>query len=369
MYLKDLSLVNFKNYNEAEMIFSDKVNCFVGNNGVGKTNLLDAIHYLSLCKSHFNPIDSQNIKHDTEFSLIQGTFIRGESEDSVYCGIQRNKRKVFKRNKKEYQKLSDHIGLFPLVLISPSDSSIIMEGGEERRRFMNSVIAQYDKNYLENLIQYNRALAQRNRLLKELSNTPGYDRDMLGIWDDQLIKYGGNIFESRKEFVEKIQPVFSENYSFIASDREEAELIYESQLHRVNMRDILTNSLRKDLLFQFTTSGVHKDDLLMNLGKYSLKKTGSQGQQKTYQVALKLAKFGFIKKICGIKPILLLDDIFDKFDLLRVEQIIKLVVNDNFGQIFITDTNHDHLKKILKRIHSDHKVFSIMPDQKIEERL
>jgi len=367
MYLKNLSLINFKNYHEAELVCNDKVNCFVGDNGVGKTNLLDAIHYLSLCKSYFNSIDSQNIHFDAEFSVIQGSFIRGESEDFVYCGIQRNKRKVFKRNKKEYERLSDHIGLFPLVMISPADSSLITEGGEERRRFLNNVIAQYDKNYLENLIMYNRALTQRNRLLKDLSDTPGYDRDTLGIWDEQLIKYGEKIFESRREFINKIQPLFSDYYGYISGDREKALLNYESQLFSFNMREILEKTLHKDLLFQFTTSGIHKDDLLMNLGKYSLKKTGSQGQQKTYQVALKLAKFSFIREVTGVTPILLLDDIFDKFDLLRVEQIIKLVANDNFGQIFITDTNREHLQKILRRLNSDHKVFNILPDQKISE--
>lgn len=367
MYLKNLSLLNFKNYHEAELIFSDKVNCFVGNNGVGKTNLLDGIHYLSMCKSYFNPIDSQNINFEADFSVIQGKFIKNDSEEDVYCGIQRNKRKIFKRNKKEYQKLSDHIGLFPLVMISPADSNIITEGGEERRKFINSVISQYDKNYLENLIQYNKALMQRNKLLKQLSESQSYDHDMLAIWDEQLIKYGASIHETRKDFISKIQPVFSEYYSFISSEREDAELIYESQLSSSDMQNLLSGSLRKDLILGFTTSGIHKDDLLLNLGKYPLKKTGSQGQQKTYQVALKLAKFGFIKKISGINPILLLDDIFDKFDHLRVEQIIKLVVNGSFGQIFITDTNHEHLTKILKRIKSEYNVFTIHPDQKIEK--
>lgn len=367
MYLKNLSITNFKNYHAAELIFSEKVNCFVGNNGVGKTNLLDAIHYLSLCKSYFNPIDSQNINYDADFSVIQGNFFKNDSEDEIFCGIQRNKRKIFKRNKKEYQKLSDHIGLFPLVMISPADSSLITEGGEERRKFLNSVISQYDKNYLENLLLYNRALIQRNKLLKDLSDTPGYDRDMLAIWNEQLIKYGESIYEIRKDFISKIQPVFHEYYQYISSDRENAELIYESQLSGSGMEDILSGSLKRDLLLGFTTAGIHKDDLLLNLSGHSLKKSGSQGQQKTYQVALKLAKFGFIKKVSGINPILLLDDIFDKFDLLRLEQIIKLVANGNFGQIFITDTNHEHLTKILKRIRSEHTVFTIHPDQKIEK--
>lgn len=369
MYLKNLSVINFKNYDAAEFVFSEKVNCFVGDNGVGKTNLLDAVHYLSLCKSYFNPVDSQNIKHEADFSVIQGKFIRGDSEEDIYCGIQRNKRKIFKRNKKEYKKLSEHIGLLPLVMISPADSSLITESGEERRKFINSVISQYDKNYLENLILYNRALLQRNKLLKDLSDTPGYDPDMLAIWNEQLIKYGESIYETRKDFISKIQPFLKEYYRYISSDRENAELIYESQLSDSNMQEVLSKSLKKDLLLGFTTSGIHKDDMILNLDNHSLKKTGSQGQQKTFQVALKLAKFIFIKKVSGKNPILLLDDIFDKFDKLRSEQIIKLVANDTFGQIFITDTNLEHLTKILNRIKSEHKVFTIHTDQKIEETL
>lgn len=368
MHLQKLSVINFKNYSDAELLLCSKVNCFAGNNGVGKTNLLDAIHYLSLCKSFFNNIDSQNIKHDQDFAIVQGTFFRGDTEDDVYCGIQRNKRKIFRRNKKEYNKLADHIGLFPLVMISPADSSLIMEGGEERRRFINSVIAQYDKNYIEHLLQYNKALAQRNKLLKEISDNPGYDKDMLGVWDEQLIYYGEKIFHSRSEFIRNIQPVFKDYYKFISAGRESVSLVYESQLMSNNMKTLLDSSIRKDLLLQYTTNGIHKDDLQMNLGDYMIKKTGSQGQQKTFQVALKLAKFGFIKKVSGVCPILLLDDIFDKFDTLRVEQIIKLVINEEFGQIFITDTNEEHLSTILQRLNSEHKVFRITPEQKIELR-
>lgn len=366
MHLKKLSIVNFKNYSDAELLLCDKINCFVGNNGVGKTNLLDAIYYLSLCKSFFNNIDSQNIKHDLDFALIQGLFIKSENEEEIYCGIQRNKRKIFKRNKKEYNKLADHIGLFPLVMISPSDNSLIMEGGEERRRFINSVIAQYDKNYIENLMQYNRALAQRNKLLKELSDKQGYDQDALGVWDDHLIFYGEKIFIARGEFIKNLQPVFKEYYNFISSGQEDVSLVYESQLMHNDMKSLLAGSIRKDLYLQYTTTGIHKDDLQMNLNNYLIKKTGSQGQQKTYQVALKLAKFEFIRKKSGISPILLLDDIFDKFDSLRVEQIIRLVINEEFGQIFITDTNEEHLSRILQRLNSEHKVFIINSDQKIE---
>jgi DNA replication and repair protein RecF len=367
MYLKKLSIVNFKNYEQAEFNFSDRINCFVGNNGVGKTNLMDAIHYLALAKSYFNAVDSQNIRHENDFAVIQGDFMRDEHPEAIYCGIQRNKRKQFRRNKKDYQKLSEHIGLIPLVMISPADSSLILEGGEERRKFINSVIAQFDRNYLENLIQYNHALIQRNKLLKDINNSENYDKVYLSVWDEQLITYGQKIFESRKDFIEKLLPVFAKFYSTISGEKETVELIYESQLFDRDMRTLLADSLRKDLVLQYTTTGIHKDELEMKLGGYSLKKTGSQGQQKTFVVALKLAKFDFIKNICNMNPILLLDDIFDKFDHNRVEQIIRLVAENNFGQIFITDTNISHLKKILEEINIAHKVFIISDTQTIRE--
>ncbi len=367
MYLKRLSIVNFKNYDEAEFSFSDKINCFVGNNGVGKTNLMDAIHYLALAKSYFNAIDSQNIKHEKDFAVIQGDFIIDDHPEAIYCGIQRNKRKQFRRNKKDYQKLSEHIGLIPLVMISPADSSLILEGGEERRKFINSVIAQFDRNYLENLIQYNHALVQRNKLLKDINNSENFDRDYLSVWDEQLIAYGQKIFIARKDFIEKLLPVFAKFYSAISGEMEEVKLIYESQLFEKDMRALLNESLRKDLILQYTTTGIHKDELDMKLGGYSLKKTGSQGQQKTFIVALKLAKFDFIRNICKMNPILLLDDIFDKFDHSRVEQIIRLVAENTFGQIFITDTSISHLKKILEEIKTGHKIFIISENQKIRE--
>lgn len=363
MHLNKLSIVNFKNYEQAEFVFSDRINCFVGDNGVGKTNLLDAIHYLALAKSYFNAVDSQNIMHDKEFAVIQGDFIRDEKPELIYCGIQRNRRKQFRRNKKEYQKLSEHIGLIPLVMISPADSSLILEGGEERRKFINSVIAQFDRNYLEDLIQYNHALSQRNKLLKDISHSENFDRDYLSVWDDQLISYGQKIFEVRKDFISKLLPVFSDYYRTISGEKEEVELIYESQLFKNDLGTLLQESLRKDMILQYTTCGIHKDELDMRLGGYPLKKTGSQGQQKTFVVAMKLAKFDFIKKVCKMNPVLLLDDIFDKFDLTRVEQIIRLVAENNFGQIFITDTSIPHLKKILEEIKIDHKVFIIENNQ------
>ena len=306
MYLKNLSVVNFKNYEQADMEFNSRINCFVGNNGVGKTNLLDAIHYLALCKSYFNPVDSQNIMHDKEFAVIQGEFERKEKSESIYCGIQRNKRKQFRRNKKDYPKLSDHIGLIPLVMISPSDSSLILDGGEERRKFMNGVISQYDKMYLEDVISYNRILTQRNKHLKSFDGQGSGDMDMLDVYNDQLAGYGQAIFEKRRQFVDELVPVFSRFYTYISGGVEETGLQYESQLLKKAMIRLLKDGLRKDLILQYTTDGIHRDDLEMLLGGFHLRKVGSQGQQKTYQVALKLGKFEFIRQVSGITPVLLL---------------------------------------------------------------
>ena len=361
MHLKSLSLVNFKNYEQIDLPLSEKINCFVGENGVGKTNLLDAIHYLALCKSNLNPVDVQNIRYDQEFSVIQGVFDRLGKEENIYCGIRKQKKKQFKRNQKEYQKLSEHIGLIPVVMISPGDSILINGGSEERRKFMNEVIAQYSRIYLENLIQYNRALTQRNRLLKEGVVARRIDPELVEVWDEQLIRYGEPIYEERKRFVEELLPVFSSYYEHVSGNREVVTLSYAAQLDHTGFREGLRNSLEKDRMVQYTTFGIHKDDLGMSLEGYQLKKSGSQGQQKTFLVALKLAEFEFIRKRLEMPPILLLDDIFDKFDASRVRQIISLVAENHFGQIFITDTNEQRLKSILNEIPANHKVFKLDP--------
>jgi DNA replication and repair protein RecF len=359
MYLKKLSLTNFKNYDRAELDFSDKINCFVGNNGVGKTNILDAIHYLSLTKSFFNTIDSINIKHDGDFFIIQGSFVRDGEEDNTYCSFQRQKQKTFKRNGKEYQKLSDHVGRYPVVMISPADNGLITEGSEERRKFMNKIISQYDSEYLNSVQIYNKALQQRNKLLKDFRLSGRFDSDMLQIWDSQLVKYGTYIFNQRVSLIQELIPVFQENYSFISGDKEEVELGYRSQLNNGDFRDLLQSTVEKDRILEYTTTGIHKDDLQFEMGGFPVKLLGSQGQQKSYLVALKLAKFDYIERKSGFPPIMLLDDIFDKFDADRVEKIIRLVGNHRFGQIFITDTHHDRLEHILSSIDAEHKLFMI----------
>jgi DNA replication and repair protein RecF len=359
MYLKKLSLTFFKNYDQAELQFSPKINCFVGNNGVGKTNILDAIHYLSLTKSFFNNIDSVNIKHNEDYFIVQGSFMQDEEENNIFCSFHKQKQKVLKRNGKEYQKLSDHVGRYPVVMISPADSSLITEGSEVRRKFLNKIISQYDPGYLDSVLKYNKVLQQRNRLLKDFKASGRFDNEMISIWDSQLIKYGNLIFKERDILVNDLIPVFNEYYSLISNANELVRLDYRSHLKEGDFEAMLMDSVEKDRILEYTTIGIHKDDLILEMDDYSVKSLGSQGQQKSYLVALKLAKFDYIKRKAGFSPILLLDDIFDKFDATRVEQIIRLVGNHRFGQIFITDTHKNRLHDILKNVDSDYKMFSI----------
>jgi len=359
MYLRKLALTNFKNYDTTELEFSPKINCFVGNNGVGKTNILDAIHYLSLTKSFFNNIDSISIRHGEEYFIINGSFMMNGEEDQIYCAFQKQKQKVLRKNSKEYQKLSEHVGKYPVVMISPADSALISEGSEERRKFLNKIISQYNAGYLDSVLKYSKALQHRNRLLKDFKLTGKFENDELLIWDSQLVKYGTYVYEERKSLVDELIPVFQEHYSQISSGKEEVRLSYRSHLSEGNFSQALANSVSKDRFLEYTTIGIHKDDLLLELDGYPVKSLGSQGQQKSYLVALKLAKFDYIKSKSGISPILLLDDIFDKFDAERVEQIIKLVGNQSFGQIFITDTHQSRLHDILSSHDTDYKLFRI----------
>jgi DNA replication and repair protein RecF len=366
MYLKKLALTNFKNYELNELEFSPKINCFVGNNGVGKTNILDAIHYLSLTKSFFNSIDSISIRHGEDYFIIQGTFVRDDEDDQIYCAFQKQKQKLLKRNGKEYKKLSDHVGRYPVVMISPADSALITEGSEDRRKFMNKIISQYSAEYLDSVLRYNKALQQRNKFLKDINTSGNFDPDILSIWDAQLVKYGSYVFNEREILVNELIPVFQEYYSLISSGKESVKLKYRSHLSEANFAETLQNSLNKDRYLEYTTIGIHKDDLLLEMNDFMVKSLGSQGQQKSYLVALKLAKFDYIKRKAGFSPILLLDDIFDKFDAERVEQIIRLVGNHRFGQIFITDTHQNRLKDILSSHKTDYRLFRIA-DNGIED--
>jgi DNA replication and repair protein RecF len=366
MHLKKLILTNFKNYELGELEFSPKINCFVGNNGVGKTNILDAIHYLSLTKSFFNNIDSISIKHGEDYFIVQGTFTRDEEEDSIYCAFQKQKQKLLKRNGKEYQKLSDHVGRYPVVMISPADSALVTEGSEDRRKFMNKIVSQYNTEYLDSVLRYSKALQQRNKLLKDFKASGRFDSDMLSVWDSQLVKYGNYIFSERSILVNELIPVFQEYYEMISNGKEQVRLQYRSHLEEGKFTEALLNSINKDRFLEYTTVGIHKDDLLLEMDGFPVKSLGSQGQQKSYLVALKLAKFDYIKRKAGFPPILLLDDIFDKFDADRVEQIIKLVGNHRFGQIFITDTHQRRLHDILSSHNINFKLFRIA-DNKVDE--
>ena len=366
MILKRISILNYKNLEQVELDFSAKMNCFIGQNGMGKTNLLDAVYYLSFCKSATNPIDSQNMMHHQDFFVIQG-FYETESGDTeeIYCGMKRRQKKQFKRNKKEYTRLSDHIGFIPLVMVSPSDAELISGGSEERRRFMDVVISQYDKEYLEALIRYNKALLQLNTLLK---SEQSFDEELMEVWEEMMAASGEVVYRKRCAFIEEFIPIFQAFYSQISQHKETVDLVYESHAKQGNLAQLLKDSRQRDQIMGYSLKGIHKDDLLMQLGDYPIKKEGSQGQNKTYLIALKLAQFDFLRRTGShTTPLLLLDDIFDKLDASRVEQIVKLVSGDKFGQIFITDTNRDHLDQIMQKIEGEYKVFSV-EDGAIHER-
>ena len=358
MILKRISILNYKNLEQVELDFSPKMNCFIGQNGMGKTNLLDAIYYLSFCKSTCNPIDSQNIKHNQDFFVVQGSYLTelGDVED-IYCGLKRRQKKQFKRNKKEYTRLSDHIGFIPLVMVSPADSELISGGSEERRRFMDVVISQYDREYLSALIRYNKALSQRNTLLKAETDA---DDELMNVWEEMMAASGEVVFRKRNEFINEFIPTFQSFYSYISQGQELVNLSYESHAMHGNLLQLIRDSRHRDRIMGYSLKGIHKDDLVMQLAEYPIKREGSQGQNKTYLIALKLAQFDFLRRTGSrTTPLLLLDDIFDKLDASRVEQIVKLVSGDKFGQIFITDTNRDHLDKILKKTEGEYKVFSV----------
>ena len=356
MILERLSILNYKNIEQAELTLSPKINCFLGSNGMGKTNLLDAIYYLSFCKSHSNPIDSQNILHEADFAVIQGWYELDNKQEEFLCSLRRKQKKQFKKNKKEYERLSDHIGALPLVMVSPSDTDLISGGSDERRKFMDLFLSQFDKEYLHSLIRYNKALLQRNALLK----TGGFiDDTLLDLWDEQLTEEGKTLYKKRKDFIDKFIPIFQRFYDFICLSNEKVSLAYESHFENEDFLSLLKQRREKDKILGYTTVGIHKDDLDMQMDGYSIKRVGSQGQNKTYVVALKLAQFDFLRKATSTTPILLLDDIFDKLDSNRVEQIVKLVLDKDFGQIFITDTNREHLDEILSHTKSNYHLYQV----------
>lgn len=367
MWLQNLSALFFKNYSEVSVVFSPAVNVFVGRNGAGKTNLLDAIHYLCLCKSFFNPIDSQQIKTGQDFFLLQGDFELDGKSEKISCAVKRNQKKQFKRNKKEYEKLADHIGLFPVVMSSPYDSSLVLEGSEERRKFIDNVISQTNPAYLDELINYNRILTNRNAMLKQIAATRKIDPDLLQIYNEQLINSGNKVFETRKRFMIEFIPYFSKHYQYLTSERETVDLTYQSQLNDAAFADLLSASLDRDKTLERTTTGIHKDELGFMLNDLPLKKFGSQGQQKSFLIALKLAQYSYLQTHKGCKPLLLLDDIFDKLDGERIHKLMEMVSHHDFGQIFITDTMAERVKSIFNEIQVPIRLYTVEKGELLNE--
>lgn len=346
MHLKRLSLINFKNIGQEDLLLSEGINCFVGDNGAGKTNFIDAIHYLSMCKSAFAMTDTQSVRHGEEFFLLEGSYERADGRsERIVCSFARRGGKTLKRNGKEYDRLSDHVGLIPVVIVSPADTALVSEAADARRRYLNGCISQLDGSYLAAVMRYNAVLSERNKYLKF-----GSDEDMLLIYDRQLAEHGESIHQKRKAFVERLEPLVGQYYALLSGEREQVELVYRSELTQTPFMELLQRARQRDLANQFTTAGLHRDDLVLRIDGYPLRKYGSQGQQKSFLVALKLAQYRIVAEQKGEKPLLLLDDLFDKLDIKRVERLIELVGGEEFGQIFITDCNKTRLEAILGKV-------------------
>ena len=368
MIINQVKLSNFKHHTGKSFEFSPQINCFVGNNGAGKTNILDALHYLSVGKSFLGNSDLNNIKSGKledgswkmeDFFTIEGEIFDGEKENIIKIQQPKDSKKIIKKNDKTYDRMADHIGFLPSVMISPYDSNLISDSGESRRKFLDAMISQTDSEYLFNLIQYQKTIQQRNALLKYFAKNRNFDQDSLVIYDDPISTFGTKIFEKRKDFIEKLSPIVQRFYEIISNGKEIVNVIYESHLFTDNFRNLLSQSIDKDRVLTYTSKGTHKDDLLFEMNGNSIKKIGSQGQQKSFLIALKLAQINRIKELTGKSPILLLDDIFDKLDDTRVSQLIELVNRENFGQIFITDTHKERTENVVKRINEESKIFEI----------
>ncbi|CAN5511449.1 DNA replication and repair protein RecF [soil metagenome] len=359
MHLENISLINFKNYSELELQLSPYINCFVGDNGSGKTNLLDAINYLSLTKSAFNSVDSQNIRHNSDFFTIKGNFQVNDKKQTVLCIQKSGQKKVLKKNNIFYEKISDHIGQFPVVMIAPDDTDIIREGSDARRRFLDSIISQINSAYLENLILYNHYLKQRNSLLKHFALKNYIDHDLLEPYDRKLIHLGSLIYKEREKFIAEFLPVFVLHYNLLSEGKETTHIVYNSDLQQQNLSEHFLQNLKKDLVLQRTNCGIHKDDLLFEIEGFPLKKFGSQGHQKSFLIGLKLSQFEIIKNEKSFPPLLLLDDIFDKLDDHRISKLLEMVSSGRFGQIFITDARPERSERIFSSIKMECKIFKI----------
>ena len=358
-YLKKISIINYKNIVDKEYNLDPKINCFVGNNGVGKTNILDSIYHLALGKSYFNLRNDQLINKNEDFMVIDGLFDLNGKKENIICSIKRGDKKNLKRNGKTYKKFSNHIGLIPVVLISPYDNDLINEGSSERRKFIDSIISQNNKEYLINLIAYSRVIQNRNSLLKQYNKSVDFDLDTIKIYDDQIIKLSEPIFMARKNFFNDFKDLVIEKYDQISENQEKISIEYKSDLFDSEIKNLIENSFQKDVIIQYTSSGIHKDDFIFNLDGSRIKKFGSQGQQKSFLIALKLAQFEYLKNKTGNSPILLLDDIFDKLDLIRVKRIVEIVNSTNFGQLFLSDTDRERIEKVLSSLNLSSKIFDV----------
>jgi DNA replication and repair protein RecF len=363
MFLAQLHLINFKNYEDVEVDLCPGINGLVGQNGSGKTNILDAVYYLSMCKSYLNAIDRQNIRFDQAFFSIQGKWHLDNQEQNVHCALKNGGKKTVKLNKKEYEKLADHIGKFPVVFISPYDGDLIADGSEMRRKWMDGILSQLDKVYLEEIQRYHKILEQRNALLKNMFEHRLFDVDSIEVWNEQLVPCGNYIHEKRKAFLAEFIPVFKRFYTEIGLDSEDVELEYRSQLNEKPFAELLKDHAKKDAATQYSNAGIHKDDLIFSIKKHPVKKFGSQGQQKSFVIALRLAQYDWMKQHKGLKPVLLLDDIFDKLDNERVQRLIDLVTADYFGQVIVTDSDPARMKQLFDSIHTEKRLFQVNEQQ------
>ncbi len=359
MHIENITLFNFKNYDDFNIDFSSHINCIAGNNGAGKTNLLDAIYYLCLTKSSLLSTDSLLIRYEQPFFMVKGDFLKKDKKHTIHASLKIRQKKVIKCDDLPYEKISEHIGKFPVVLISPNDTDLIRDGSETRRKFLDSIISQFDLQYLETLIRYNRLLKERNSLLKQFAETRRRDTDLLDTFDDQIIPLAKAIFTKRKAFLTDFLVHFESAFNAISHGNEKVSFVYNSQLFEDNFDFRFRNAVEKDILRQRTSCGIHKDDLVFEIEGHALKKFGSQGQQKSFVIALQLAKFRSIENHCGFKPILLLDDIFDKLDDTRIHSLIKMLENKDFGQVFITDARVERTKKLLESVESEIKIVEL----------
>jgi DNA replication and repair protein RecF len=352
--LEKIVISDFRNIILQELEFSPNVNCVSGNNGEGKTNLLDAIYYLSMTKSAFALSDKFNFRHGTEEFSLSGLYRMENGLSSRFSVKMTSKgEKKMKRDEKQYGKVSEHIGVLPVVMVSPSDISMVSESGEERRRFVNAVLSQMDREYMTSLQQYNRLLLQRNKMLKEQD----VDRGLLEVIDMRMSAFAEPVFQARKKFVEELTPIVQEYYKALSGDSEQVSIEYDSELSKASLEQILEASYDKDRALKYTSAGIQRDDFLFKMNGHPIRRYGSQGQQKSFLVSLKFAQYELMKKNYGFAPVLLLDDVFDKLDMSRISNLLEMVASNDFGQIFITDSNKVRMAGIVDKLTQDRAYF------------